>query len=319
MYRYIAVRLLWSIPTLLLISIAIFAMVRMIPGDAITAQFTTQGNISPEDIEKARDDLGLNDPAVEQYFKWLGDILQGDFGNSLVSRTSVLDRIWEATPVSLEIAIIGIIISTLTAIPIGIISAIKAGSLADYAGRLVALVGLAVPSFWLGILLLVLPSVWFGYLPPLAHVPFTEDPLKNLQQFALPGFAVGFVSAATLMRMTRSSMLEVIRLDHIRTARAKGLHERVIVFRHALRLAFIPVITILGAQVANLITGTVVIEQVFGLPGSGRLLIQAINQRDYPLIQAMVMLIALMVLVVNVLVDISYAWLDPRIRFGAGQ
>jgi peptide/nickel transport system permease protein len=319
MYRYIAVRILWSIPTLLLISIAIFAMVRMVPGDAITAQFTSQGNISAEDIQKARDELGLNDPAVTQYFRWLGGVLRGDFGNSLVSRTSVLDRIKDAVPVSLEIAVIGILVSIVTAIPIGVVSAIKAGTPMDYAGRLIALIGLAVPSFWLGILLLVLPSVWFGYLPPLAHVPFSEDPVKNLQQFALPGFAVGFVSAATLMRMTRSSMLEVIRLDHIRTARAKGLEERVVVLRHALRMAFIPVITILGAQVANLITGTVVIEQVFGLPGSGRLLIQAINQRDYPLIQAMVMLIALMVLTVNVLVDISYAWLDPRIRFGGEQ
>lgn len=316
MQQYIIVRLLWSIPTLVLVSIAIFGMVRVIPGDAITAQFTSQGNISAEDIQKAREDLGLEEPIVTQYFTWVSGVLRGDFGDSLVTRGSVLDRIVESAPVSLEIAFIGILVSVFVSLPIGVLSAVKSGTPVDYVGRILALLGLAIPSFWLGILLLVLPSVWFGYLPPLRHVPFTEDPVRNIQQFILPGLAVGFVSAATLMRMTRSSMLEVIRQDHVRTARAKGLAEKVVVIRHALKLAMIPVITIFGAQVANLITGTVVIEQVFGLPGTGRLLIQAINQRDYPLIQAMVMFIAVLVLVVNILVDISYAWLDPRIRFG---
>jgi peptide/nickel transport system permease protein len=316
MQQYIAQRLLWSLPTLVLISMLIFGMVRIIPGDAITAQFTSQGNISAEDIEKARKNLGLDEPIVSQYFDWVSGILRGDFGDSLVTRTSVIDRIAETLPISLEIAVIGIVISLIVSMPTGILSAIKAGTPVDYIGRLFALTGLAVPSFWLGILLLVLPSVWFGYLPPLKYVPLREDPVTNLRQFILPAFAVGFVSAATLMRMTRSSMLEVIRADHIRTARAKGLQERVVVLRHALKLAMIPVVTILGAQVANLVTGTVVIEQVFGLPGTGRLLIQAIYQRDYPLIQAMVMLIAVTVLVANLLVDISYAWLDPRIRFG---
>lgn len=319
MQQYIAQRILWSIPTLILISIAIFGMIRIIPGDAITAQFTSQGNISAEEIEKARRELGLEDPIVEQYIDWVSGAVTGDFGDSLVTRSSVTDRIKDSMPISIEIALIGIIISVIVSLPIGVLSAVKAGTGLDYAGRLVALTGLAVPSFWLGILLLVLPSVWFGYLPPLRYIPFSESPFENLKQFILPGFAVGFVSAATLMRMTRSSMLEVIRADHVRTARAKGLTERVVILRHALKLAMIPVITILGAQIANLITGTVVIEQVFGLPGSGRLLIQAINQRDYPLIQAMVMFIAVTVLLANLLVDISYAWLDPRIRFGGGR
>jgi len=316
MHRYIMLRVLWSLPTLILISIAIFAMVRLIPGDAITAQFTTQGNISQEDIAKARADLGLDEPAVTQYFKWVGGILKGDFGDSLITRSSVVSRIKDALPVSLEIGVLALFFSVLIAIPTGILAAVKRGTILDYVMRVTALIGLAVPSFWLGILLLVMPSVWFGYLPPLNHVRITEDPMKNLQQFLLPSFAVGFVSAATLMRMTRSSMLEVIRLDHVRTARAKGLTERAIVMHHALRIAFIPVITILGSQVATLITGTVIIEQVFGLPGSGRLLVQAINQRDYPLIQGMVLFIAVIVLVVNILVDMSYAWLDPRIRLG---
>jgi peptide/nickel transport system permease protein len=316
MQQYIAQRILWSIPTLVLISIAIFGMVRIIPGDAITAQFTSQGNISAEDIEKARKNLGLDEPIVSQYIDWVSGFVRGDFGDSLVTRGSVKDRIIETMPISLEIAIIGILISLLIAMPTGVLSAVKAGTPVDYIGRLFALTGLAVPSFWLAILLLVLPSVWFGYLPPLKYIPLKDDPVANVKQFLLPAFAVGFVSAATLMRMTRSSMLEVIRADHVRTARAKGLTERVVILRHTLKLAMIPVVTILGAQIANLVTGTVVIEQVFGLPGTGRLLIQAINQRDYPLIQAMVMLIALTVLVANLAVDISYAWLDPRIRYG---
>jgi peptide/nickel transport system permease protein len=314
MRRYIFTRVLWAVPTLLLVSIVIFSMVRVIPGDAITAQFTSQGNISQKDVQKARNELGLNEPAVKQYFVWLGGIVRGNFGDSLVSRSSVTERIRKSLPVSLEIALIGITISILLAIPIGILSALKAGTILDYAGRLVALLGLAVPAFWLGILLLVMPSVWFHYLPPLRYVPFVDQPLTNLQQFILPGFAVGFVSAAALMRMTRSSMLDVIRADHVRTARAKGLSERLVVLRHAFRLATIPIVTILGTQVASLITGTVIIEQVFALPGSGRLLLQAINQRDYPMIQAIVLAAACLVLLVNLLVDLSYVGLDPRIR-----
>lgn len=314
--RYIAQRLLWAIPTLLIVSFGIFSMVRIIPGDAITAQFTTQGNISPEDIAKARAELGIDRPLLTQYVEWLGNVVRGDFGNSLVTRTSTLDRIRTAIPVSLEIAIISIIVSLVLSIPSGVIAGIKSGTRVDYLLRVVALLGLAIPSFWLGILLLVVPSVWFGYLPPLSYVPLSSDPARNLQQFILPGFAVGFVSAAVLMRITRSSILEVIRQDHVRTARAKGLSEKTVIVRHTFKLALIPVVTVLGGQIANVITGTVVVEQVFGLPGSGRLLIEAINQRDYTLIQAMVMMIAVIVLAMNLLVDISYAWLDPRIRYG---
>lgn len=316
MQRYIVWRLIWAIPTLLLVSFAIFAMVRVIPGDAITAQFTTQGNISPEDIAKARKELGIDRPLLVQYVEWLGNVAQGDFGNSLVTRTDTLAMIKDAVPVSFEIAIIGIVFSLILSLPSGVVAGVKSNTPVDYVLRLIALLGLAIPGFWLAILLLVLPSIWFGYLPPLRYVPFTNDPATNLQQFILPGFAVGFVSAAVLMRITRSSILEVIRADHVRTARAKGLAERSVVMRHTLKLAFIPVITVLGGQIANVITGTVIVEQVFGLPGTGRLLVQAINQRDYPLIQAMVMLVAIIVLVVNLLVDISYAWLDPRIRLG---
>lgn len=316
MQRYIVWRLIWALPTLLLVSFAIFAMVRVIPGDAITAQFTTQGNISPEDIAKARKELGIDRPLLVQYVEWLGNVVRGDFGNSLVTRTDTLALIKDAVPVSLEIAIIGIAFSLVLSIPSGVLAGVKSNSAVDYVLRLFALLGLAIPGFWLAILLLVLPSIWFGYLPPLRYVPFTSDPATNLQQFILPGFAVGFVSAAVLMRITRSSILEVIRADHVRTARAKGLAERSVVMRHTLKLAFIPVVTVLGGQIANVITGTVIVEQVFGLPGTGRLLVQAINQRDYPLIQAMVMLVAVIVLVVNLLVDISYAWLDPRIRLG---
>jgi len=263
MQRYIVWRLLWALPTLLIVSMGIFSMVRVIPGDAITAQFTSQGNISEADIAKARAELGIDRPIVTQYFDWLGGAIQGDFGNSLVSRTSTTDRIVQSLPVSLELALFGIFFSIVLSIPSGIIAGIKAGTPIDYILRIVALLGLAIPGFWLGILLLVLPSIWFGYLPPLQHVPFTEDPIRNIQQLILPGFAIGFVSAAVLMRIMRSSILEVI-----------------------------------------------------GMAGTGRLLVQAINQRDYPLIQAMVMMVAVVVLVVNLLVDISYAWLDPRIRYG---
>ncbi|MEO6043915.1 MAG: ABC transporter permease, partial [Tepidiformaceae bacterium] len=262
---------------------------------------------------------GIDRPILIQYFDWLGNVAQGDFGNSLVTRTSTANRIRDSLPVSLEIAVIGVGISILLSIPSGVVAGVKSGTPIDYVLRVVALLGLAIPSFWLGILLLVVPSVWFGYLPPLTYVPFTKDPLHNLQQFALPGFAVGFVSAAVLMRITRSSVLEVIRQDHVRTARAKGLAERNVIIHHTLKLAFIPVATVLGGQIANVITGTVIVESVFGLPGTGRLLVQAINQRDYPLIQAMVMMVAVIVIGVNLIVDISYAWLDPRIRYGDGR
>ncbi len=315
MQDYIAKRILSASLTLLIVSISIFGLVRLIPGDAVVAQFTGQGSISAQDLQKARKDLGLERPLLQQYTSWISHFMVGDFGDSLVTHASVSRSIRTALPISAEIALISLSISILIAIPCGIMSAVKRGSIPDYLARVGTLLGLSIPSFWLGTLLIVLPSVWLGYLPPLTYVPFTDSVVVNLSQFVPPGIAVGFVGAAGLTRMMRSSMLEVIGADYIRTARSKGLSERVIMSRHALKLALIPVITIFGTQLAHVVTGTVVVETVFNLPGTGQLLIRAVTQRDYPIIQAMVMLLAISVVTVNLVVDLSYAWLDPRIRY----
>ncbi|MBI4495654.1 MAG: ABC transporter permease [Deltaproteobacteria bacterium] len=325
MTQYIIRRLLLMIPTLLLISMFTFSAVRLIPGDVLYNMIGDAGvNMrgvqaeagaggDPLAILKRR--LGLDKPLHEQYVIYMGNVLRGDLGRSLFDNTPVLEKVLVRLPVTLELGIMALSIAVLFAIPIGILSAIRQDTFLDYLLRTVAIGQLSIPNFWIATLVVVLPAVFWGRTIPITYVPFSEAPLDNVKQFLLPAFLIGTHSIGVTMRLTRTMMLEVMRQDYIRTAWAKGLAERVVIFRHALRNAVIPVITVFGIQVAYLLGGTVIIESIFGLPGMGTLLIDAINRKDYPYIQSINLLVAVWVLSVNLLIDLSYAYLDPRIRY----
>ncbi|MFC1943451.1 ABC transporter permease [Chloroflexota bacterium] len=328
MQAYIIRRLLLIIPTLFLVTLIVFFAVRFIPGDAIE-QMLAEAEITIEQQEisekELRHALGLDVPVHVQYGRWIGivpkpeegfsGIFQGDLGNSLWSGQPVIDEIVHRWPITLEIGILSIIISISMGIPIGIYSAIRQDTPSDYTGRTIAILAISLPSFWLGTMVTVYPSIWWNWSPPLTYIPLVEDPLANLRQFLLPAAIMGMHSSGTVMRMTRTMMLEVLRQDYIRTAWAKGLRERTIIFRHALKNALIPVVTLIGMSVPLLIGGVVVMESIFNLPGMGRLMIGALGSRDYPVISAINLLVASVILGVNLLVDLSYAYLDPRVSY----
>ena len=330
MRTYIIRRLLLVIPTLLIVSVIVFFMVRLIPADIIDVIIMSQ-NIggTPEAIEATRvkieADLGLDVPVLVQLGRWLGvwpqdeggfsGIFQGDLGMSMYRDLSVAEEIRPRLPISLEIGIIGIVVSVLISFPIGIYSAIRQDSAADYIGRSFAIAMIAIPSFWLGTMVVVFPSIWWRWSPPIFYIPFTEDPMGNLAQFALPGVILGMSMCGLNMRMIRTMMLEVLRQDYIRTAWSKGLRERTVVLRHALKNALIPVVTIVGLQLPILIGGSVVLEAIFNLPGIGRLIVEIINDRDYIMLSGINLTIASFVLVVNLIVDMTYSYLDPRVRY----
>lgn len=301
------------IPTLIGLSIIVFLMMRVIPGDATDLILEE----SPTAVRKdeLRAELGLDRPLHEQYLIWVGGIARGDLGTSFWTNKPVLDAIKRTAPVSLELAALASAVAFLFALPIGILSAVKQDTIWDYLGRSISITALSVPNFYLGTLVIILPAIFWGWVPPVVYKPIWEAPLQNLQQFWLPALVIGASASATLMRMTRSSLLEVLRQDYIRTAQAKGLRFRTVVGRHALKNSMIPVVTIFGALVAGLLTGTVITETIFNLPGLGRLTINAIGQRDYPQIQANVLLFGLIYTFTNLLVDLSYAFLNPRIRY----
>lgn len=315
MYRYILKRLLISIPLLVLVSLLAFSIVRIVPGDVVMLMLAEIGNITPEQLAEIRADMGLDRPFVEQFLIWLGDAVQGDLGESIWTGRSVTVEILRTLPVTGELAVLSIGVALLVALPIGILSAIRRNSALDYAGRFVAIIGLSVPEFALATLALLLLSLYVGWIPSLIYVPLWQEPLRNLGTMALPALILGFSLAAVIMRMTRSAMLEVLREDYIRTAWAKGLSERAVVVRHALKNAFIPIITLIGIQGRRLIGSTVVIETIFAIPGLGRLTIDALLNRDYTQLQGCILLIALVVVLLNLLVDLSYAWFDPRIHY----
>ena len=260
--------------------------------------------------------LGLDVPIHVQYVRWIGQILQGNLGTSLRGDEPVVEQILPRLPVTLELGVMAIVIGLLIALPVGIYSAIRQDTAADYLGRSVAIIGLATPNFWLGIMVMIYPAIWWGWSPPMEYIPFTEDPLGNLGMLIIPSLILGTAGAASTMRMTRTMMLEVLRQDYIRTAWAKGLNERVVVMRHALKNALIPVATLVGFQLPILIGGSVIIEQIFVLPGIGRLLVSALSQREYHLVSAINLMLATAVIVVNLMVDLTYAYLDPRVRYG---
>jgi peptide/nickel transport system permease protein len=312
MHQYVLRRLLLVAPVLIGVTLLTAGLIRLVPGDAVLVKVEEAGHV--EDLEGARRALGLDRSFPEQYLSWLGGALQGDFGRSFISDQPVLPLILRALPVTIELAVLSLLVAFCIGVPVGVISAVRHGTWADHVGRLLSIGGLSIPSFWIGTLVLLYSAIWFRWIPPITYVPLLEDPWRNLQQFAVPAVALGAHFSAVAMRMTRSALLEVIRQDYVRTAYAKGLHERAVLVRHALKNAMVPVITILGVQFGHLLGGTVLIETIFNMPGLGRLTLDAIVQRDYPQLQADVLVVALMVVVVTLVIDLSYGWLDPRIR-----
>lgn len=319
MSTYIVRRLGLIIPTLLLVTIIVFLTVRFVPGsviDLMTSSMAPESDLGGKSVaEYIKNILGLDVPVHVQYVRWLGGVFKGNLGRSLWTDRPITQDILNRLPISLELGILALFTSMLIAIPIGIYSAIRQDTSGDYIGRSIAIFCIAVPGFWLGTIVVVFPSVWWGWSPPVEYTPITRDFSANFIQFIIPSVIMGMVMSGTTMRMTRTMMLEVLRQDYIKTAWSKGLKERAIVVRHAMKNAMIPVVTIIGLQIPVLIGGSVIMEQIFNLPGIGRLLIEALNQRDYPVISGINVVMATAVLVVNLLVDVVYAYLDPRISY----
>lgn len=315
MSRYILRRLLLLIPTLLGISVLVFGLMRFLPGDVVDGLIASEDNLNPAQRATLERLLGLDRPVHEQYLDWLGSLLTLDFGASFRSGAPVATLIGERIAVTAELAFLAILFSSLIAVPLGIIAAVRRNGVITWLAQVIGLLGLSIPSFWLALMLLLVASLKFRWYPALLWVSPFDDLRANLEQMLLPVLAMSGALIAIIMRMTRSAMLEVLNADYIRTARAKGLRERLVVTRHAFRNALIPVITIVGLQLGHLLGGAVVIEQIFGLPGLGSMILTAINQRDYPVVQGGVLIVALMFVVINIIVDLLYAASDPRIRY----
>ncbi len=321
MRAYLIRRLLLAIPTLFILTVLVFLTVRFIPGDAIDVMLARMQHMGvgggEVDREALEHELGLDVPVHVQYGRWIGGILlHGSFGRSLfASRWEIKERIIGRLPVTIELGVMAIVIGLMIALPVGIYSAIRQDTAADYIGRSVAIIGLATPNFWLGIMVMVYPAIWWGWSPPMEMIPFTEDPLGNLGVFIIPSLILGTATAASTMRMTRTMMLEVLRQDYIRTAWSKGLNERVVVLRHAVKNAFIPVVTLIGLQLPILLGGAVIIENIFNLPGLGRLMVYALNDRDYSVVSAVNLVFGTAVMGANLMIDLIYPYLDPRVRY----
>ncbi len=317
MAQYILKRLLATVPTLLGVAILIFLLLRVVPGDVVEARYMGEGGQfqSQDQMQIERQKLGLDQPLWKQFATWMSGLARLDFGLSMWTGAPITEEIKLRFALSLQLALMATAVATLLAIPLGILAAVKQDTWIDYAVRVFSIAGLAMPSFWLGILLILVLLVVFHWLPPMVFTPLWVNPWENLQQLIWPALAVGYRYSAVSTRMMRSAMLEVLREDYIRTARAKGLWLKLILSRHALKNAMLPVLTIISLEFAFLLGGLVVTEQVFNLNGLGMLFVESISRRDYTLTQALVMLVATFFLVVNFLVDIAYAWLDPRIRY----
>ncbi|HKU40981.1 MAG TPA: ABC transporter permease [Polyangiales bacterium] len=316
MGSYVVRRVLALLPTLFFASVIVFVTVRLIPGDVIDLMLSER-DISTEQLTRAQllAALGLDKPLWQQYLHWAGNIaFRGDLGKSLWHGTPVWDQLASRLPVSVELGLMAMVFALLLAVPIGVYSAIRQDTAADYVTRSLSILMLSVPAFWVGTIVMVFPSIWWGWSPPVEYVYFKDNPLLNLKHMLLPALVLGMGLSAVTMRMTRTMMLEVLRQDYIRTAWAKGLNERLVVMRHALRNALIPVVTLVGLQAPLLIGGAVIIEQIFVIPGMGLLLLDAVSQRDYPLISGLFLVVGVGVTLINLLVDLSYGVLDPRVR-----
>ncbi len=316
MQRYIVKRFLLMIPTLLGVAVFVFLLMRVIPGDIVEIKFTSEGGFVTEEVlaqERAR--IGLDKPIWQQFATWIWGFARLDFGTSMWTGRPISQEIGIRIQLSLEIAILATMVAILIAIPLGTLAALKQDTWVDYFIRVFSIAGLSIPSFWLGILIILFLLIYFHWVPPMFFTPIWVDPWENLSQMIWPAAAVGYRYSAVSTRMMRSSTLEVLREDYVRTARAKGLWERVVIIRHAMKNALLPVITVIGLEFAFLIGGLVVTEQVFNLNGLGKLLVQSIAQRDYTMTQTLVMLVAVTFVLVNFVIDILYAWLDPRIHY----
>ncbi|GAB4461514.1 MAG: ABC transporter permease [Anaerolineae bacterium] len=317
MTRYLAQRAIAFIPTLVGVSLLVFLAIRLVPGDAILAMLGTEAGMLTEGQRASLEAyFGLDKPIGEQYFTWMWNVLQGNLGYSVRHGAPALDLILERFPVTVELALLAVAIALMVGLPIGILSALRHNTLIDLIGRFFAIIGLSVPNFLLGTLVIYVLSVYFGILPNSGDfVHFQEAPLRNLEQMIFPALVMGFSFASSVMRMTRSALLEVLGEDYVRTARSKGLRSHTIIRRHALRNALIPVVTLIGVEIGYLLGGAVIVEQIFALPGIGRLAYNAILQRDYALVQAVTLFIALNFVLINLFVDLVYAAIDPRISY----
>ena len=331
MRAYIIRRLLLIVPTLFILSILVFLTVRLIPGDIIDAMLADMSyDYAWIDREVLEARLGLDVPVHVQYGRWIGvlptddwvageshfnGLLQGSLGKSMLFEWSVAEKIMDRLPVTLELGLLAIVIGLVIALPVGIYSAMRQDTVGDYVGRSVAIIGLATPNFWLGMMIIIFPAIWFGWSPPFKMVPFTEDPLGNLAVFIIPSVILGTAMSAATMRMTRTMMLEVLRQDYIRTAWSKGLQERIVIIRHTIKNALIPVVSLIGLQLPILVGGAVIMENIFNLPGLGRLLLDALHDRDYPVVQGTNLFFATGVVLLNLLIDLIYPYLDPRVRY----
>lgn len=314
MKRYLLRRLALAIPTLFLVSVLVFALMRLMPGDVATRM--VEGHAYAPTLAALRHDLGLDRPVHAQYLEWIGGIVtRGDFGRSYWTRQPILDEFTRRFPVTLELAFLTIVVSVVLGVLVGIVSAVRQDSVSDYVGRILAILALSIPYFGLAVLVVVLPSIWFKWTPVWSYVPFTTDPLENLKIMLVPAVVFGVTRAGPVMRIMRSALLEVLRQDYIRTAWSKGLAERPIILRHALKNAMIPVISLIGLQMPLYIGGSVIIESIFRLPGVGLFFFEALTRLDYPVVQSVNLIIAALVVGLNLLIDISYAFLDPRIRY----
>ena len=333
MRAYLIRRLLLIIPTLWILTIIVFLSVRFIPGDMVdtlAAQIMAQGTGNYIDREAMERMLGLDVPVYVQYGRWIGvlptpdwatgeshvrGLLQGTLGESLWGGWPAEKSLISRLPVTIELGVLSIVIGLVIALPVGIYSAVRQDTAADYLGRTIAIIGLATPNFWLALMVLLYPVLWWGWAPPLEWVPFTEDPLGNLEMFLIPSLILGTAMAAATMRMSRTMMLEVLRQDYIRTAWSKGLKERVVVIRHAIKNALIPVVTLVGQQLPLLVGGSVIMEEIFNLPGIGRMFLDALDRRDYPVVQGVNLFLSAFVMLNILLIDMIYPYLDPRVRY----
>ena len=320
MHRYLFRRILFGLLTAALVSLLVFALMRIAPGDVAQSIAAEQGggevgSVSPEELERIREALGLNEPLHIQYLTWIGGFARGDWGTSLFTKRTVFGDFKQKATITVELVVISQIIAIALGLPAGVLMALKQDSAVDYIVRIVSLAGLSIPSFWSATLLLVGGAYFLRWSPPLGYIPFLENPVGNLGQFIWPAMMIGYITAATMARMMRSTMLEVLRQDYIRTAHAKGLRALVVTSRHALKNALIPVVTVIGITTALSLGGSVVMERVFTLPGIGNFIVDGMLKRDYPVVQSMVLVFAAAVIVVNMLVDLSYGWIDPRVRY----
>jgi peptide/nickel transport system permease protein len=311
--RYVVRRLGFAITSLLIASVAVFSLPRLLPGDVV--QLMLDERAYGKDLDDLRAKLGLDRPVHVQYFDWLGRVVTGDLGESLWTKRPVLEELIRRVPITLELGLLALGFAIAIALPIGVLAATRQDSIADYVFRSLAVVGLSVPGFWTATLIVLLPAIWWGWSPRIHYVELRADPWAHLLQFSVPAFILAMASAAGIMRLTRAQLLEVLRQDYVRTAWSKGLRERAVVLKHSLRNAIIPVVTVLGLQVSAILGGTVIFESIFGLPGMGRFLFDAVNQRDYPVIQGVNLLIIVVVVLTNLVVDAWYVLLDPRIRY----